>query len=96
LIAWPHIRRQIGAAEFRAGRQYQRIDEQAGRGVKSGSLEPRVQYGHVDRVPDAMLIAARRLRLLDGKIVLAHGVVGIVVLRANRGVGAEEDYPAVR
>jgi hypothetical protein len=33
-------------------------------------------------MPDAVLIAARRLRLLDGKIVLAHGVVGIVALRA--------------
>jgi hypothetical protein len=82
LLAGLHVRRQIGDAEFQAGRQYQRLAEQAGRGIRSSPLEPRVQYGRVDGVPDAVLIAARRLRSLDGKIVLAHGVVGIVVLRA--------------
>jgi hypothetical protein len=40
-----------------------------------------VQYGTVIGVPDVVLIAAKRLRSLDGKIVLAFGTVGIVVLR---------------
>jgi hypothetical protein len=82
LLAGLHVRRQISDAEFQAGRQYQRLAEQAGRGARSGSLEPRVQYGRVDGVPDVVLVAARKLRLLDGKIVLAFGTVGIVVLRA--------------
>jgi hypothetical protein len=80
---------QIGEAKFQAGRIYQRLTEQAGRGVKSGSLEARVQYGRVNGVPEAVFRAARKLRLIDGKIVLAHGMVGIVVLRSTliEGIG---------
>jgi hypothetical protein len=83
LLAGLHVRRQIGDAEFQAGRQYQRLAEQASRGVQSGRLEPRVQYGRVDGVPDAVLIAARKLRSIDGRIVLAFGTIGIVVLPAT-------------
>jgi hypothetical protein len=69
--------------EYQAGREYQRLAEQAGRGVKSGSFGAAGAVRHtVFGVPDTVLVAARRLRVLDGKIVLAFGTIGIVTLRA--------------
>jgi hypothetical protein len=96
LLAGLHVRKQIGDAEFQAGRAYQRLAEQADRGIKSSPLEPRVQYGRVDGVPQAVLIAARRLRLLDGKIVLQFGVVRIVTLRATLIQGMNPKKIAMR
>jgi hypothetical protein len=91
LLGGLHVRHQIGDAEFQAGRLYQRLAETAGRSIKSGSLEPRVQGGLIADVPNVVLIAARKVRLIDGKIVLAFGTIGIMVLRGALvdGIGAK-------
>jgi hypothetical protein len=47
-------------------------------------------------VPDVVLVAARKLRSLDGKMVLAFGTVGIVVLRATLIEGLNAKSVALR
>jgi hypothetical protein len=90
-----HARRQIGDADYRAGREYQRIAEQATVILHAAGFEQRIR-GKFEGVPSQVFDAARRLRSIDGRLMWRFGLVGIIVVRGALLDGENPKRLAVR
>jgi hypothetical protein len=81
-----HARKQIDEAAYLAGREYQKITEQAGiaGAVRSVNLEAPAIDGHVTdhSITDGQRRAFARLRQVDGELALRHGTEALWLVRA--------------
>ena len=85
-----HARRQIGEAQYRAGREWQRVHEQAGVGRlrSSGDIREPVDGGQIanDGITDMQLAAMKKLAAWERRLGTAGNRIVVAVLAHKRSI----------